>query len=158
MKLWIDSREKWTQPQSSDTHLSAYFDRHGIDWEVKKLDVGDYMLEGNDTISVDRKASIDELASNLLNREDKSRFMREVRRAKESGLHLVVLIESNKYKSIPDLREWRSKYSGISGRALMDAIYKTHISYGVEFLFCPKISTGRRIIELLSCTDSKSVL
>ena len=158
MKLWIDSREKWTQPQSSDTHLSAYFDRHGIDWEVKKLDVGDYMLEGNDTISVDRKASIDELASNLLNREDKSRFMREVRRAKESGLHLVVLIESNKYKSIPDLREWRSKYSGISGRSLMDAIYKTHISYGVEFLFCPKISTGRRIIELLSCTDSKSVL
>ena len=158
MKLWIDSREKWTQPQSSDTHLSAYFDRHGIDWEVKKLDVGDYMLEGNDTISVDRKASIDELASNLLNREDKSRFMREVRRAKESGLHLVVLIESNKYKSIPDLREWRSKYSGISGRSLMDAIYKTHISYGVEFLFCPKISTGRRIIELLSCTDGKSVL
>ena len=158
MKLWIDSREKWTQPQSSDTHLSAYFDRHGIDWEVKKLDVGDYMLDGNDTISVDRKASIDELASNLLNREDKSRFMREVRRAKESGLHLVVLIESNKYKTIPDLREWRSKYSGISGRSLMDAIYKTHISYGVEFLFCPKISTGRRIIELLSCTDSKSVL
>ena len=158
MKLWIDSREKWTQPQSSDTHLSAYFDRHGIDWEVKKLDVGDYMLDGNDTISVDRKSSIDELASNLLNREDKSRFMREVRRAKESGLHLVVLIESNKYKSIPDLREWRSKYSGISGRSLMDAIYKTHISYGVEFLFCPKISTGRRIIELLSCTDSKTVL
>ena len=158
MKLWIDSREKWTQPQSSDTHLSAYFDRHGIDWEVKKLDVGDYMLDGNDTISVDRKSSIDELASNLLNREDKSRFMREVRRAKESGLHLVVLIESNKYKSIPDLREWRSKYSGISGRSLMDAIYKTHIAYGVEFLFCPKISTGRRIIELLSCTDSKTVL
>ena len=158
MKLWIDSREKWTQPQSSDTHLSAYFDRHGIDWEVKKLDVGDYMLDGNDTISVDRKASIDELASNLLNREDKSRFMREVRRAKESGLHLVVLIESNKYHQIADLASWKSKYSGISGRSLMDAIYKTHIAYGVEFLFCPKISTGRRIIELLSCTDGKSVL
>lgn len=37
MKIWVDSREKWTQPQSSDTHLSAYFDRHGIEWEVKKL-------------------------------------------------------------------------------------------------------------------------
>ena len=158
MKLWIDSREKWTQPQSSDTHLSAYFDRHGIDWEVKKLDVGDYMLDGNDTISVDRKASIDELASNMLNRADHARFLREAKLGRQIGVKLIILVESNKYKSIPDLREWRSKYSGISGRALMDAVYKTHISYGVEFLFCPKISTGRRIIELLSCTDSKSVL
>ena len=158
MKLWIDSREKWTQPQSSDTHLSAYFDRHGIDWEVKKLDVGDYMLEGNDTISVDRKASIDELASNMLNRNDHARFLREAKRAADSGVKLIVLLETSKYKSIPDLREWRSKYSGITGRALMDAVYKTHISYGVEFLFCPKISTGRRIVEILSCTDSKTVL
>ena len=152
IKVTCDSREK------KNEHILRYFDRHGIDYEIRKLDVGDYMLEGNDTISVDRKASIDELASNLLNREDKSRFMREVRRAKESGLHLVVLIESNKYHQIADLASWKSKYSGISGRSLMDAIYKTHISYGVEFLFCPKISTGRRIIELLSCTDSKSVL
>ena len=144
--------------KKKNEHILRYFDRHGIDYEIRKLDVGDYMLEGNDTISVDRKASIDELASNLLNREDKSRFMREVRRAKESGLHLVVLIESNKYHQIADLASWKSKYSGITGRALMDAIYKTHISYGVEFLFCPKISTGRRIIELLSCTDSKSML
>ena len=158
MKLWIDSREKWTQPQSSDTHLSAYFDRHGIDWEVRKLDVGDYMLEGNDTISVDRKASIDELASNMLNRNDHARFLREAKRARQNGVNLIVLVESSKYKSIPDLATWRSKYSGITGRALMDAIYKTHISYGVEFLFCPKISTARRILEILSCTDSKTVL
>ena len=150
--LTCDSRER------KNEHILRYFDRHGIDYEIRKLDVGDYMLEGNDTISVDRKASIDELASNLLNREDKSRFMREVRRAKESGLHLVVLIESNKYHQIADLASWKSKYSGITGRALMDAVYKTHISYGVEFLFCPKISTGRRIVELLSCTDSKTVL
>lgn len=158
MKLWIDSREKWTQPQSSDTHLSAYFDRHGIDWEVKKLDVGDYMLDGNDTISVDRKASIDELASNMLNRNDHARFLREAKLARQIGVNLIVLVESSKYKAIPDLATWRSKYSGITGRALMDAVYKTHISYGVEFLFCPKISTGRRIIELLSCTDSNTVL
>lgn len=108
------------------------------------------MLDGNDTISVDRKASIDELASNMLNREDKSRFMREVRRAKESGLHLVVLIESNKYHQIADLASWKSKYSGINGRSLMDAVYRCHISYNVDFLFAPKISTARRIVEILT--------
>ena len=152
MKIIIDSREKKCD------HIKKWFYRHRIEWEVKKLDVGDYMLEGNDTISVDRKSSVDELASNMLNRNDHARFLREAKRAADSGVKLIVLLETSKYKAIPDLREWRSKYSGITGRALMDAVYKTHISYGVEFLFCPKISTGRRIIELLSCTDGKSVL
>ena len=149
--LICDSKEK------KNEHILRYFDRHGIDYEIRKLDVGDYMFEGG-TISVDTKRSVDELASNMLNRNDHARFLREAKRATDSGIKLIVLLETSKYKSIPDLREWRSKYSGISGRSLMDAIYKTHIAYGVEFLFCPKISTGRRIIELLSCTDSKTVL
>lgn len=149
--LICDSKEK------KNEHILRYFDRHGIDYEIRKLDVGDYMFEGG-TISVDTKRSVDELASNMLNRNDHARFLREAKRAADSGVKLIVLLETSKYKAIPDLREWRSKYSGISGRSLMDAVYKTHIAYGVEFLFCPKISTGRRIIELLSCTDGKSVL
>ena len=151
IKLQIDSREK------KNEHILRYFDRHGIDYEIRKLDIGDYMLDGG-AISIDTKRSVDELAANMLNRNDHARFLREAKRAADSGVKLIVLLETSKYKAIPDLATWRSKYSGISGRALMDAIYKTHISYGVEFLFCPKISTGRRIIELLSCTDIKSVL
>lgn len=144
MKILCDSREK------KNAHILAYFDRHGIEYEVKKLDVGDYMLDGDSKTSVDTKRSIDELAANMLNRDDRSRFMREVRRAKESGMHLVVLIESNKYHQIADLASWKSKYSGINGRSLMDAIYRCHISYGVDFLFAPKISTARRIVEILT--------
>ena len=149
--LTCDSRER------KNEHILRYFDRHGIDYEIRKLDIGDYMLDGG-AISIDTKRSVDELASNMLNRNDHARFLREAKRAADSGIKLIVLLETSKYKAIPDLATWRSKYSGISGRSLMDAIYKTHIAYGVEFLFCPKISTGRRIIELLSCTDSKSVL
>ena len=148
IKVICDSKEK------KNEHILRYFDRHGIDYEIRKLDVGDYMFEGG-TISVDTKRSVDELASNMLNRNDHARFLREAKRAADSGIKLIVLLETSKYKSIPDLREWRSKYSGISGRSLMDAIYKTHISYGVEFLFCPKISTGRRILEILSMEDKK---
>lgn len=143
MKILCDSREK------KNAHILAYFDRNGIQYEIRKLDVGDYMVDGG-TVTVDTKRSIDELAANMLNREDKSRFMREVRRAKESGLHLVVLIESNKYHQIADLASWKSKYSGINGRSLMDAVYRVHISYGVDFLFAPKISTARRIVEILT--------
>ena len=146
--LICDSKEK------KNEHILRYFDRHGIDYEIRKLDVGDYMFEGG-TISVDTKRSVDELASNMLNRNDHARFLREAKRAADSGIKLIVLLETSKYKAIPDLATWRSKYSGISGRSLMDAIYKTHISYGVEFLFCPKISTGRRILEILSMEDKK---
>ena len=148
IKLQIDSREK------KNEHILRYFDRHGIDYEIRKLDIGDYMLDGG-AISIDTKRSVDELASNMLNRNDHARFLREAKRAADSGVKLIVLLETSKYKAIPDLREWQSKYSGISGRPLMDAIYKTHISYGVEFLFCPKISTGRRILEILSMEDKK---
>ena len=148
MIIIVDTREKRNE------HILRYFDRHGIEYRIEKLEIGDYMLDGG-TISVDTKRSVDELASNMLNRADHSRFLREAKRAADSGIKLIVLLETSKYKAIPDLREWRSKYSGISGRSLMDAIYKTHISYGVEFMFAPKVSTGRRILEILSMEDKK---
>lgn len=144
MKVICDSREK------KNSHILAYFDRHGIEYEIHKLDVGDYMIDGNNSVSVDTKRSIDEVATNLLNRNDHARFWREVRRAKESGTHLVVLVESNKYRSIPELATWHSKYSGVSGKSVMNEMYRVHISYGVDFLFAPKISTARRIIKILT--------
>lgn len=141
-----DTREK------KNEHILRYFDRHGIEYRIEKIEIGDYMLDGG-AVSIDTKRSVDELAANMLNRNDHARFLREAKRAADRGIKLIVLLETNKFKSIPDLQNWQSKYSGISGRSLMDAVYKTHISYGVEFLFCPKTSTGRRIIELLSCAD-----
>lgn len=147
--LYVDSREKWTQQGSNDVHIKAYLDRHSVPYEVRALSVGDYMIEGG-RVSVDRKKNLDELAHNLLNRSDKSRFWREVRRSRENGVKLYVLCEhGGAIKSIRDVSKWRSRYSGISGRSLMDEIYKAHISYGVEFLFCDKRSTARRIMEIL---------
>lgn len=141
--VWVDSREK------KNSHILAYFDKHGIEHETKKLDVGDYMFEGG-TISIDTKRSMDELATNLLNRDDHSRFWREVRRANEHGIHLVILIESNLYRDIRDVITWSSKYSPAKGKALMEEMYRIHISYGVDFLFAPKVSTPRRIFEILT--------
>lgn len=139
----FDTREK------KNDHIKAYFDRHGIAYRVEKLDVGDYMISGG-KVSVDRKQNLSELATNLMNRADKSRFLREVRRAREHGIELIVLCEhGGKVKTIKDVAGWISPYSPVSGRALMDEIYKCHISYGVEFLFCSKRSTGRIIHDIL---------
>lgn len=151
--LIVDSREKWTQPKSKDVHIRNYLERHQIDYTVRKLDCGDYQLEGSN-ITVDRKQSLSELATNLLNRSDSARFWREVRRAKEQGLKLIVLCEhGGKVKSIRDVAAWKSPYSHVSGRRILDEMVRLEQSYAVRFVFCDKRSTAKRIIELLEGKD-----
>lgn len=144
MKITIDTREKKCD------HIKAWFEKNGIEYEIKKLDVGDYMLTDNPKISIDKKQNLSELSRNLTNKADHSRFWKEVRRAREQGIKLYILCEhGGKIKSIQDVTQWQDKYSGVSGRYLMDEIYRVHISYGIEFVFCDKRSTGRKIIEIL---------
>lgn len=148
--LIIDSREKWTQSNSSDVHLRNYFEKHGIEYEVKKLDVGDYQIDDNPGISVDRKSNLEELSRNLMNHSDSSRFWREVRRAHDQNIKLVILCEcGGKVKTINDVPKWRSKYSPVSGRRLVDEMIRLEMAYGVVFKFCDKRSTGRLIMEIL---------
>ena len=149
--LLVDSREKWTQTEKKPSYgsLGDWFLRHGVAYKVQKLDVGDYMMEGG-TVTIDTKQDLEELSRNLMNRADHARFLKEVRRAQELGLHLVVLCRhGGKIKSIQDVAGWHSKYSPVSGRALMEEIYRVHISYGVDFLFCSKQATAKKIMEIL---------
>lgn len=142
-KIICDTREQ------KNAHVKSYFDRHNIPYIEKKLETGDYMKE-NGTISVDRKRTLEELSCNLLNPQDKKRFMREVRRARESGIQLVVLCEhGGKIKTLTDVSQWESSYSPVKGRALVDAMHRLTVSYGVRFEFCSKRSTGKRIVEIL---------
>ena len=153
MVIIVDSREKWTQPGSRDTHIKNYFERHQILYEVRCLPTGDYTYEGSNIV-VDRKCGLSEVASNLLNRNDSARFWREVRRAKEQGLKLIILVEAGpSVKNINDVARWKSKYSPVSGRSLIDAMIRTEMSYGVVWKFCSKASTAKRIIELLEGKD-----
>lgn len=147
--LLVDSREKWTQPGSTDRHIADYLTRHGIAYRVKKLDVGDYMFDGG-AVTVDRKQNLEEISRNLTNPADKERFMREVRLARKLSIHLVVLVESNKFRKIDDLRLWRSKYTSVTGWALIKAMKKLWFAYGVEFVFCPKQSAAKKILEILA--------
>ena len=139
-----DSREKKNQ------HVLRYFDVHNIPYRIQKLDVADYMLEGVDRFAIDRKQNLSELSTNLMNRKDHARFWKEMRRARDAGIRVVVLCEhGGKIRSIQDVAGWQNPYSGVSGRALMEELYRLHIAYGVEFLFCDKRSTGKRIVSLL---------
>ncbi len=138
-----DSREKENQ------RVIEYFEKHHVPYRIEALETGDYMDSDRMTITVDRKKDLVELTRNLCS-NDQGRFWREIRRSKAEGIKMIVLCEhGGKIKTIKDVASWKNPYSKVSGRSLMNEIYRVHIAYGVEFLFCDKRSTGRRILELL---------
>lgn len=77
------------------------------------------------------------------------RFTREAARAKESGVRLIVLIEGTNCKSVKDVCGWKSKYSKHSGKWLNDKMFTLTLTYGVEWQFCKRNETAKRILELL---------
>lgn len=140
----FDTREKRNE------HIKEYFRKNNIEFTELALDIGDYMLY-NGTTTIDRKKNLQELATNLFNPKDKARFWREVRRAKDKGIKLIILCEhGGKIHSIKDVKGWHNKYGVVDGNALMNEIYRVHISYGVDFYFCDKRSTAKMIISLLT--------
>lgn len=80
-----DTREQKNQ------HILKYFEKNNIEYETKKVDEGDYKLEGNDTICIERKGNLDEIMANIT----QARFKRELARAKQKGVKLIVLIENS---------------------------------------------------------------
>lgn len=139
----VDSREKKWE------HIRNYFERNNIEYYVKKLDVADYMKEDQEHLVIDRKQNLDECCSNLCT-NDSSRFWREVRLAKKLHVKMIVLVEHGKnVNSIKDVAMWKSNYTKVTGKQLMEEMYRVHIAYGVEWFFCSKQDTGKRIAEIL---------
>ena len=153
MTIIVDSREK----EHVIGGILAEFDRQKVVYTVSKLPVADYMSLDNARLLIDRKHNLYELGTNLCT-NDRTRFWKEVREAKRLGVKIIVLCEhGGAYHTIQDVGSWpgydiqdkNGRGFHISGRDLMEKMYKVHISYGVEFLFCDKRQTGKRIIELL---------
>lgn len=149
MIIQIDTREK----DRAIKKILAEFDKRGIVHPVSKLMVGDYMNYDNPRVIVDRKQNLNEIAQNVC--QDHDRFRRELLRAQEMGIKLIVLIEHGPdIECLEDIIFWenpRSKVSpkAITGEHLYNILTTLSIKYGVEFEFCTKAQTGKRIIELL---------
>lgn len=147
MMILIDTREK------KFDHIKDYFDAHEIPYKMQLLLCGDYMRDDRPGLSIDRKRNLEEISGNLCTPEN--RFWREMRRARDQGIHMVVLIEhGGQIKSLDDVRKWHSKYSKVSGPQLRAEMIRISLAYDVEFQFCAKVSTGRRIMEILYANDS----
>ena len=142
--LIVDSREKkWD-------HIRDYLSGRGYEYRVEKLNTGDYVSDSSPGIVIDRKKDLNELATNLCT-SDSNRFWREMRRSKQEGILLIVLVEhGGKIKEHKDVLGWRSKYSKITGQQLLNEMCNVEVAYGVKFMFTNKRKTASMIVELLN--------
>ena len=146
----IDSREKARAIQK----ILAEFENQDIKHFVSKLPVGDYINLDNPKIAIDRKQGLPEVAVNV--GQDHARFKRELERAQEYGIHLIFLVEhGGSIKTLEDVQNWNNPRLkehplALTGPRLYKIMLTMQNKYGIEWLFCDKRSTGKRIIELLT--------
>lgn len=149
MTVLIDTREK---PQAIKLIL-AEFEKQGVTAIRNKLYVGDYQKLENPMLVIDRKQNLSEICNNVV--QEHKRFTAELQRAKDIGIHVVILIEhSRNIRELDDVRHWvnprlRVSPMAVSGERLYRILSTIEKHYGCEFRFCEKKDTGKRILEIL---------
>ena len=148
MVIYEDTR----QQAGKHKNIHAYCEQQGIEIIRQALNVGDYQIAGQGSISVDTKYGVPELASCCF--QEHERFRDELERAQRCGIQLIILTE----EALPGglLENWRSPM-GRDGRpkyrfdpaTLKKAMLTMQEKYGVWFRFCDGRSTGKVLIEYL---------
>ena len=144
MIIYEDTR----QQKGKHENIRKYCERHGITIIRQKLNCGDYMLTPDGDITIDTKYGLQEIYGDLI--RDHARFYREVKRCRDNGIQLVILIEEQYIRSISEVYKWKPKYGTLTGRNIAERLRKLELAWGVRVEFCPKQSTGRKIIEILT--------
>lgn len=148
MTIIADTREHADQWE----RIRTGFDALGVQYVRSKLLVGDYQALENPLLVIDRKHNLAEVAGNFT---EKKRFENEMQLAKKLGVKIVFLIEhGGKIKSLEDVMEWQNPRLKTSPLAISGVrIYRKMVAfqnfYGVEWAFCDKRHTAKRIVEIL---------
>ena len=149
MVIIVDTREK---PRAI-VKILAEFDRQGIHVVRRALNFADYFNPDRPDVIIDRKQNLNEIAFNVV--QGRARFLREVERCNRAGCRMIVLIEhSPRIRKLEDVIGWKNprlKVSplAVSGERLFRIMKAMELKYGIEWQFCGKQQTGKRIIELL---------
>ncbi len=164
MQVQVDTREhakEWER-------IKGQFDTLGVQYFRSKMYVGDYQSLDNPRLVIDRKKDLQEICGNVCQQHE--RFKAELLRAKEQGIKLIILCEHGAdIKSLEDVYFWQNprkyqiRWKTINGKRVKDVIsakavegnqlYKSLCTirdrYNVDFVFCQKEETGKKIIEIL---------
>ena len=162
-----DTRDK---PGKHD-NVEQYLTKNGHSIVRSKLYCGDISLLNNQSVCIDLKKDLQEVYSNVI--QDHVRFKAEILRATAAGIRLIILVEQEGVKSLSDVPNWKNprvaQWHKISNAHKAGKMMKIKISssppanslklamtmtslanrYGVEWQFCDKSETGKRIVEIL---------
>ena len=149
MTIQIDSREHKWELARIQRQLTAL----GRKTIVSKLYVGDYQSLDNPRLVIDRKKDLLELCGNVTQQHE--RFQRELIKAQEAGIRLIILIEhGGDIQSLEDVYFWDNPRllqspKATTGKGLYKSLCTIRNRYNVRFEFCTKQETGKKIMELL---------
>ena len=166
--IQVDTREQAGKNQN----ILDYFSINGIKVIRSKLFVGDYTLLHDQSVAIDKKKDMMEVA-NCICGNNHIRFRNEIIRAKENNIKLYILIEDEfifnldgvKYYQVPRYKS-NGKKNGVFHRkgekmtqvnfeALGKAMKTMEERYGCTFSFAKHDEFGKKVIEIL--TSKKEV-
>lgn len=162
-----DTRDHSGKHRNVDEGLAA----KGIKTVRTKLYVGDVARLDDMTVSIDLKQGLQECYWNII--QQHRRFVAECKRAQEAGIRLIILCQESGIGSVQDVANWQNPrllkwmklrdahragkrmkeqlapYPPVSSERLSKAMQTISERYGVEWRFCDKSETAKKICELL---------
>lgn len=165
MQIQVDTREHKAEWE----RIQRQFNDMGIQYFRSKMYVGDYQSLDNPRLVIDRKKDLLELCGNVCQQHE--RFKAELIRAMQQNIKIVILVEHGEdIKTLEDVYFWENprkheviwktvngkKVRTVRSEKAVDGIqlYRSLLTirdrYKVDFVFCEKHETGRRIVEILS--------
>ena len=180
-KIVVDTREKKIQnhilnkfeegfenkPSHHDMYRgkkSTYSEPINYYIQEKGLKVGDYtiavklpngeVINFKDKIVIERKADLNELCCNCFDKKDeegKTRLERELNRAKEQGIKVILLVETdNMHNKILSSKHFRfDKASKVSPKAFNSILRSLQAKYDISIEYCDKKDSARLIHDIL---------
>ena len=151
MTILTDTRQKVGKHEIKE----KWFEEHEIKTIRTKIPFGDYALPPS--ISVDTKANMDEIASNI--GSDHKRFKRECIAARDAGCQLIILVENTDgISSVNEVHRWINpdliyRPRAITGERLEKSMKTMSERYGVRFEFCQPQDSAKKIMELLGVRE-----
>ena len=130
----------------------------------KGLKVGDYtiavqlpngeVINFQDKVVIERKADLNELCCNFFDKKDaegKTRLERELDRAKEQGIKVILLVEvDNMHSKILSSKYFRfDKASKVSPASFNAILRSLQAKYDISIEYCKKEDSARLIHDIL---------
>ena len=179
-KIIVDSREKSinhiltkfeegfeNKPSHHDMYKgkkSTYSEPVKYYIQEKGLKIGDYtiavqlpsgeVINFQDKIVIERKKDLNELCCNFFDKKDeegKIRLERELDRAKEQGIKVILLVETdNMHNKILSSKHFRfDKASKVSPKAFNSILRSLQAKYDISIEYCDKKDSARLIHDVL---------